>query len=47
MKTLILPVLALGLASFAMPAMAGDSGCGWGKTQSTEKPVEKPKAQTS
>ncbi|MGF1445161.1 MAG: hypothetical protein ACFBRM_03060 [Pikeienuella sp.] len=44
MKLLALPVLALSLAAFAMPAAAS---CGWGKATTTEKPketVEKPSA---
>ncbi len=43
MKKIVLPVLGLAIASFALPAAAE---CGWSK-QTTEKPkeqVEKPSA---
>lgn len=45
MKLLLLPVMALGLAAFALPAAA--QNCPYPKSQTTEKPAEKPKDQTS
>ncbi|MEO0819292.1 MAG: hypothetical protein AAF074_02600 [Pseudomonadota bacterium] len=43
MKVLVLPILALGLAAFAMPAAA----CPFGQQQTTEKPADKTEGQVS
>ncbi|MEO0760473.1 MAG: hypothetical protein AAFZ09_01485 [Pseudomonadota bacterium] len=44
MKTMILPVLAAGILSFAAPAIAE---CSYPKPQTTEKPADESKPQTS